>query len=229
MFVCIFVFSFCFSAGGVGGKGKMEASSVSDDVSVAKKEMEMPRRSVSGSWKFVLDYMYGDTMRRWVSLVVNVLVVLVTVFFLITLRGVSAKTPAVFMRLAEKTVGETDVSIKTNADWMNVDESVRQADVNRRLNATGLLLRSTDIRKEISRKDETFSAKNVGLEGLASRSYYPGTIKAKQNPENSASVTILVYNDAHERAMNLGRTWKERELNELEAHVSMFVSHPPLQ
>eukprot|EP01059_Diplonema_ambulator_P033329 TRINITY_DN6908_c0_g1_i1.p1 TRINITY_DN6908_c0_g1~~TRINITY_DN6908_c0_g1_i1.p1 ORF type:complete len:794 (+),score=135.58 TRINITY_DN6908_c0_g1_i1:80-2461(+) len=150
---------------------------------------------------------WSEFRRRASTYVVGVLTVVIVVFMVATILLGLAKSPVIFMKLAEEQTGEMDMLFVRN--------NVRSGSLPF-LNFTD----ADEVTKDI--------LNGTSLEGLVPRWFVTAEAKKKwpkndKEKNESVGVTILVVDTRKEDAIHLGRQWNHRRIGESECHVKDTV------
>jgi ABC-type antimicrobial peptide transport system permease subunit len=179
-------------------------------------------------------YVVSEASRNRAAFCIGSFTVFLVVMFITLLQAAIARSPIVFMKLAETEVGEYDVQITpsggaapsfvpTNraADisaWLNGTDAGNASSSSSSLAASvssGFLLNFT----EVERRTRTVAT----LVGTSPRWLGLTRVVRPDNSSLNSTAILLVIDSKREAAIGLGRTWTHRELADDEAHVSAVV------
>jgi len=165
--------------------------------------------------KVTARYVISDSSKNKKNFVLAVLTVVITVSSIAAISTTISKSSLVFLKLAEKTVGEYDLvySPLPSPTVMQHESSILHSTSGTK-GLEGYLLNSTDMSIRLKEKIEGEVA------GVAPRWVLTAKILNPLHPRKNFSVTVLVFDTLLEKDMGLGRAWKKRALGFRETIVS---------
>jgi len=152
-----------------------------------------------GSLVLSVKYVFKDVLRRQRSFFVGVATVFIVVFFVSFLQNAIQKSPIVFFKLSEDSVGSGD-----------------------------LLLTPTTRKGQPTLVNDTFVSQAIGprsdvVWGSAPRWFSLAQASNRDDPSRSISLFVIVLDNEAEKEIGIARQWKKRTLGEGETHVSSSV------
>eukprot|EP00188_Purpureofilum_apyrenoidigerum_P004678 Plantae.Rhodophyta-Purpureofilum_apyrenoidigerum.ctg54648.p1 GENE.Plantae.Rhodophyta-Purpureofilum_apyrenoidigerum.ctg54648~~Plantae.Rhodophyta-Purpureofilum_apyrenoidigerum.ctg54648.p1 ORF type:complete len:214 (+),score=37.87 Plantae.Rhodophyta-Purpureofilum_apyrenoidigerum.ctg54648:256-897(+) len=177
----------------------------------------------------VLNYLFSDTLKRWVSVATTTTVIMTVVSLLCIMEGVFSQLPLLIVRFAELNMGETDLYITADVSRVNLSTEAKLPAILAEIgqsNRFGFL----NERFISNRVWKQSGGDVIEFSEIAPRTFLPVSVRAKNAESNiSTQATLLVYNDDVEKRAGIGRSWNRRKLNEIEVHASKHVSGPTHQ
>eukprot|EP00762_Andalucia_godoyi_P002414 ANDGO_02681.mRNA.1 FtsX domain-containing protein len=178
-----------------GSKGSKTRVSP-EDVGIPAYLLEDLHASRWGSVRVSIHYIVNDASRHKRAWLVGVCTVFIVVFFLTLLLNAVQRSPYIFLRLSEYSVGEMDLVLTPQPS---------------NASTTGFL-------------NHTYVASALGsvdvVSGVAPRWVFPIRLSNKYDPTKNTTTLALLADTAHEESIHLGRAFPYRKLGYAECHVT---------
>lgn len=176
---------------------------------------EEEQAAPTGALKVSAHYIVNDARRHPRSWLIGLFTIMLVVCFLALLQNAIQRSPYIFLRLAELTVGEMDVLMtreSSNTTAMSSSASASNAAGGAASALDQLFLNHTHVAER--------TASLYSVEGTSPRWILPVVVSNKYVPANSLRAVALMVDTLHEQEIGIGRGFYHRPLGEGEAHVT---------
>eukprot|EP00727_Mastigamoeba_balamuthi_P011155 m51a1_g6662 hypothetical protein (1014) ;mRNA; r:166914-171319 len=191
----------------------------------AKKPL--PAASLLGNTNVATRYVLRNTLRDFRGCAIGLTTVLLVVVFVSLLQNVIQKSPIIFFKLSENTVGEIDVQLAPKSVGNSTSLFLNSSEITQLLANTsrvhGCAPRWTFLTDVLHVANTTGGPPNATNASSSASSAAPASPNATDSAASVAppvTCVLLVMDLERERTLDIGREWDKRPIGIGEAYVS---------